>query len=124
MCLRLRPRSPRPPSWLNTGSLLLRDGEGKGGGEKRREGNWKGREAWGERGEKGGWDRVRERSGTGREGRLFENVARGGGLHPKCGPGPPATLRRHWLHIERTAAQGRDLNLILCCVYCVVVLLQ
>ena len=107
MCLRLRPRSPRPPSWLNTGSLLLRDGEGKGrekeeerkegretgkGGRPGRERGGKGRE------KKGGWDRVRERSGTRREGRLFENVARGGGPHPKCGLGPPATLRRHWIY--------------------------
>jgi len=62
---------------------------GKGGRPGRERGE-KGRE-------KGGWDRVRERSGTGREGRLCENVARGGGPHPKCGPGPPATLRRHWV---------------------------
>ena len=100
MCLRLRPRSPRHTSWLNTGSLLLRDGEGKGRERKEGRETGKGVRPGKERGEKGrekkgGWDRVRERSGTGREGRLFENVARGGGPHPKCVPGPPATLRRH-----------------------------
>ena len=95
MCLRLWPHSPRPPSWLK-GSLLLRDGEGKEGGEKRREGNWKGREAWEGKG-KGKEGSVGARRGAGREGKgdCFETVAPGGGPQPKCGPGPPATLRWH-----------------------------
>jgi len=77
-------------------------GEGRGrekkGGKLEREGDLRPERERGRKGreKKGGWDRVRERSRTGREGRLFENVARGGGPHPKCGLGPPATLRRHW----------------------------
>ena len=93
MCLRFRPRSPRPPSWLNTGSLLLRDGEGKVGGRKEgRETGKGGRPGRGRGGKgrekKGGWDCVRERSGTGRKGRLFENVARGGGPTQNVARGP------------------------------------
>ena len=64
---------------------------GKGGRPGRERGG-KGRE------KKGGWDRVRERSGTGREGRLFENVARGGGPHPKW-PGAPSHLKTALLHL-------------------------
>ena len=96
MCLRLRPRSPRPPSWLNRGSLLLRDGEGKGRGEKRRKGNWKGREAWEGEGREGKGKEGRvgpcegeERDGKGRE--IIENVARGRGRTQNVarGPQPP-----------------------------------
>ena len=54
-----------------------REGERKEGRETGK-GRRPGRERGGKRREKkGGWDRVRERSGTRREGRLFENVARG-----------------------------------------------
>jgi len=61
-------------------------GERKGKGETGKGGR-PGRERGGEEGKK--W-RGRERSGTGSEGRLFENVARGA---PKMWPGAPSHLK-------------------------------
>ena len=68
-----------------------REGREKKGGKLEREGlrGRPGRERGGKgREKKGGWDRVRERSGTGREGRLFENVDLGGGPTQNVARGP------------------------------------
>ena len=68
---------------------------GEGRGEKRREGNWKGREAWEGEGREGKEKEGRVGPCEGQErdgkGRLFENVARGGAPTQNVarGPQPP-----------------------------------